>query len=78
MKMTVKARRKLRAMRKKIRHTEERQAVCHNKRSFMTKQEAEKVSALFGVTGKPIPHRAYRCDLCEDWHLATTKHGIRG
>lgn len=49
-----------------------RPGICARKRRFGSVEEAEAVAAAAQVT-----LRAYRCELCREWHLTSRTKGMR-
>jgi hypothetical protein len=49
-------------------------AVCESKKAYRTGGDAIRASfslkAMFGTE-----YRRYRCDICDQWHLATAREG---
>lgn len=49
-----------------------RPGICNRKRRFATREEAEAVAA-----GAPFRLRAYRCELCRQFHLTSRTKGMQ-
>ncbi len=49
-----------------------RPGICNRKKSFATRDEAERVAAR-----APFKLRAYRCDLCRKYHLTSRTKGMK-
>jgi hypothetical protein len=49
-----------------------RPGICNRKRRFATREEAEAVALRAGVT-----LRAYKCALCQQFHLTSRTKGLR-
>ena len=49
-----------------------RPGICQRKKRFATREEAERVAAK-----APFKLRAYRCELCRDFHLTSRTKGMK-
>ena len=49
-----------------------RPGICQRKKRFATREEAERVAAK-----APFKLRAYRCELCRDFHLTGRTKGMK-
>ena len=49
-----------------------RPGICQRKKRFATREEAERVAAR-----APFKLRAYRCELCRDFHLTGRTKGMK-
>ncbi|MEL7199578.1 MAG: hypothetical protein AAGL10_14805 [Pseudomonadota bacterium] len=49
-----------------------RPGICRRKKSFATREEAEVVAAKADIT-----LRAYKCDLCKNFHLTSRTKGMK-
>ena len=49
-----------------------RPGICHRKKTFSTREDAERVAAK-----APFTLRAYRCELCRNYHLTSRTKGMK-
>ena len=49
-----------------------RPGICQRKKRFATREDAERVAAK-----APFKLRAYRCELCRDFHLTGRTKGMK-
>ncbi|NQX94138.1 MAG: hypothetical protein HRT64_04325 [Erythrobacter sp.] len=49
-----------------------RPGICNRKKSFATREDAERVAAK-----APFKLRAYKCELCRQYHLTSRTKGMK-